>query len=60
MAGPPSRGASLLHLLEPGWRRHLSAGGLAGTLEVETAVRDTVARAKIGRASCRERVSNCV
>jgi len=45
MAGPPSRGASLLHLLEPGWRRHLSAGGLAGTLEVETAVRDTVARA---------------
>ena len=45
MAGPPPRGASLLYLLEPGWRRHLSAGGLAGTLEVETAVRDTVARA---------------
>lgn len=45
MAGPPPRGTSLLQLLEPGWRRHLSAGGLAGTLEVETAVRDTVARA---------------
>ena len=45
MAGVPPRGISLLHLLEPGWRRHLSAGGLAGTLEVETAVRDTVARA---------------
>ena len=45
MAGPPPRGASLLHLLEPGWRRHLSAGGLAGTLEVEAAVRDMVARA---------------
>ena len=38
-------GASLLDLLEPGWRRHLSAGGLAGTLEVEPAVRDAVARA---------------
>lgn len=45
VAGPPPRGTSLLDLLEPGWRRHLSAGGLAGTLEVETAVRDTVARA---------------
>ena len=45
MAGPPPRGTSLLDLLEPGWRRHLSAGGLAGTLEVGTTVRDTVARA---------------
>lgn len=45
MAGPPPRGANLLDLLEPGWRRHLSAGGLAGTLEVEAAVRDAVARA---------------
>jgi hypothetical protein len=45
VAGPPPRGASLLDLLEPGWRRHLSAGGLAGTLEVEAAVRDAVARA---------------
>ena len=45
MAGPPPRGARLLDLLEPGWRRHLSAGGLAGTLEVEAAVRDAVARA---------------
>jgi hypothetical protein len=44
VAGPPPRGASLLDLLEPGWRRHLSAGGLAGTLEVETAMRDTVAK----------------
>ena len=45
MAGPPLRGVSVLDLLEPGWRRHLSAGGLAGTLEVEAAVRDAVARA---------------
>jgi len=45
VAGPPPRGASLLDLLEPGWRRHLSASGLAGTLEVEAAVRDAVARA---------------
>lgn len=45
MAGPPPRGASLLDLLEPGWRRHLSVGGLAGTLEVEAAVRDVAARA---------------
>jgi len=45
VAGPPPRGANLLDLLEPGWRRHLSAGGLAGILEVETAVRDAVARA---------------
>ena len=45
MAGPPVHGVSLLDLLEPGWRRHLSAGGLAGTLEVEAAVRDAVARA---------------
>ncbi|MGH3192146.1 MAG: hypothetical protein ACRDPY_46585 [Streptosporangiaceae bacterium] len=44
MAGPPLSDISLLDLLEPGWRRHLSAGGLAGTLEVETALRDTVAR----------------
>ena len=45
MAGPPPRDPSLLDLLEPGWRRHLSAGGLAGTLEVEAAMRDAVARA---------------
>lgn len=45
MAGPPPRGTGLLDLLEPGWRRHLSAGGLAGTLEVEATVRDTVAMA---------------
>jgi hypothetical protein len=45
VAGPPPRDASLLDLLEPGWRRHLSAGGLAGTLEVEEAMRDAVARA---------------
>jgi hypothetical protein len=45
VAGPPPRGADLLDLLEPGWHRHLSAGGLAGTLEVEAAVRDAVARA---------------
>ena len=44
MAGTP-RDVSLLDLLEPGWRRHLSAGGLAGTLEVEAVVRDTVAKA---------------
>jgi hypothetical protein len=44
VAGPPPRATGLLDLLEPGWRRHLSAGGLAGTLEVETALRDTVAR----------------
>jgi hypothetical protein len=44
VAGPPPRGTSLLYLLEPGWR-HLSAGGLAGALEVEAAVRGTVARA---------------
>src|SRR5438067_3966363 len=50
VAGPPPCGTSLLHLLEPGWRRHLSAGGLAGTLEVETAVRDTVARALGGQS----------
>jgi len=44
VAGPPTRDCGLLDLLEPGWRRHLSAGGLAGTLEVEPAMRDTVAR----------------
>jgi hypothetical protein len=52
VAGSPPRGASLLDLLEPGWRRHLSAGGLAGILEVEAAVRDAVARA-LGDQSCR-------
>jgi hypothetical protein len=45
VAGPPLGGVSLLDLLEPGWRRHLSAGRLAGAFEVETAVRDAVARA---------------
>ena len=45
MAAPPLRGASLLALLEPGWRRHLSAGGLAGTLEVEATMGDAVAAA---------------
>jgi hypothetical protein len=44
VAGSPPHGVSLLDLLEPGWRRHLSAGGLAGTLEVESALRDAVAR----------------
>jgi len=45
VVGPAPRGTSLLGLLEPGWRRHLSAGELAGTLEVEAAVLGTVARA---------------
>jgi hypothetical protein len=37
--------AIALELLEHGWRRHLTAGGLAGTLEVEAEVLHTVARA---------------
>jgi hypothetical protein len=45
VAGPPPHGASLLDLLEPGWRRHLSAGELAGSLEVDAAIRETVAGA---------------
>lgn len=44
VARPPPHDSSLLDLLEPGWRRHLSAGGLAGTLEIEPTMRDTVAR----------------
>ncbi len=34
MSGPPEA-RTLLDLLEPGWRRHLASGELAGTLDVE-------------------------
>ena len=44
VAAPPLRGTALLGLLEPGWRRHLGAGGLAGTLEVDAAILDAVVR----------------
>ena len=44
MVAPP-RGTALLGLLEPGWSRHLSAGGLAGTLEVDAALLGAVATA---------------
>lgn len=44
MVAPP-RGTALLGLLEPGWYRHLSAGGLAGTLKVDAVLLDAVATA---------------
>ena len=44
MVAPP-RGTALLGLLEPGWYRHLSAGGLAGTLRVDAVLLDAVATA---------------
>ena len=44
MSGPPA-GSRLLDLLEPGWRRHLAAGGPAGTLDVEPEMLDAVALA---------------
>jgi hypothetical protein len=45
VGSPPRSGASLLGLLEPGWRGHLCDGGLAGSLDVETSLLDAVARA---------------
>ena len=44
MSGPP-RASALLDLLEPGWRRHLASGELAGTLDVESEMLDAAALA---------------
>ncbi len=43
MSGPPA--GTLLDLLEPGWRRHLGSGELAGTLDVEPEMLDATAKA---------------
>ncbi|MGH3183660.1 MAG: hypothetical protein ACRDOE_17415, partial [Streptosporangiaceae bacterium] len=42
MSGPP-KASTLLDLLEPGWRRHLASGELAGALEVEPEMLDAAA-----------------
>jgi hypothetical protein len=44
MSGPP-KASTLLDLLEPGWRRHLASGELAGTLDVEPGMLDAAALA---------------
>jgi hypothetical protein len=44
MSGPP-KASTLLDLLEPGWRRHLASGELAGTLDVEPEMLDAAALA---------------
>lgn len=44
MSGPPEA-STLLGLLEPGWRRHLASGELAGTLDVEPEMLDAAALA---------------
>ena len=44
MSGPP-KASTLLNLLEPGWRRHLASGELAGTLDVEPEMLDAAALA---------------
>ncbi|MGH3197610.1 MAG: hypothetical protein ACRDNT_17125 [Streptosporangiaceae bacterium] len=42
MSRPP-KASTLLDLLEPGWRRHLASGELAGALEVEPEMLDAAA-----------------
>jgi hypothetical protein len=44
MSGP-AEASTLLDLLEPGWRRHLASGELAGTLDLEPEMLDAAARA---------------
>jgi hypothetical protein len=43
-SGPPEP-AALLDLLEPGWRRELSAGALASAIEIEADLLGAAARA---------------